>query len=145
MTLGIQGFSHRIKRKVTDLTREVRQCHGQECPLDNCFCRNLPALAQDVDTMVETTRRLNETLGFLKILTGSTLAPQPRDFHPVLIRAIQDLMELRFPAGGTGAGKHQAGIEGQPAPSGKIRRRYLRLEQAGDRLDLYPGVSPLGS
>jgi signal transduction histidine kinase len=100
MTIGIQGFSQRIKRKVTDLTREVEQCHGRECPLDNCFCRNLPALERDVDTMVETTRRLNETLGkeltFLKILTGSTLAPQPRDFYPVLVGAIRDLLGLRF-------------------------------------------------
>jgi hypothetical protein len=63
MTIGIQGFSRRIKRRVTDLTRDVEHCHGQECPLDNCFCRNLPALARDVDTMVDTTRRLNETLG----------------------------------------------------------------------------------
>jgi signal transduction histidine kinase len=100
MTIGIQGFSQRIKRKVTDLTREVEQCHGRECLLDNCFCRNLPALERDVDTMVETTRRLNETLGkeltFLKVLTGSTLVPQSRDIYPVLIDAIRDLVELRF-------------------------------------------------
>lgn len=100
MTIGIEGFSQRIKRKVTDLTREVAQCHGQECPLDNCFCRNLPALEQDVNTMVETTRRLNETLGkeliFLKVLTGNTLVPQSRDFYPVLKGAIQDLVTLRF-------------------------------------------------
>jgi signal transduction histidine kinase len=100
MTIGIQGFSRRIKRKVTDLTREVAQCHGPECPLDNCFCRNLPALERDVDTMVETTQRLNETLGkeliLLKILAGSNLVPQPRDFYPVLTGAIQDLLGLRF-------------------------------------------------
>lgn len=100
MTIGIEGFSQRIKRKVTELTRDVEQCHGQECPLDTCFCRNLPSLEQDVNTMVETTRRLNETLGkeltFLKILTGSTLVPQPRDVYPVLIGAIQDLLGLRF-------------------------------------------------
>ena len=100
MTIGIQGFSQRIKRKVTNLTRDVRQCHGQECPLDNCFCRNLPALEQDVNIMVETTQRLNETLGkeliFLKILTGSALILQPVDFYPVLKSAIQILLELRF-------------------------------------------------
>lgn len=100
MTIGIQGFSQRIKRKVTDLTRDVNQCHGQECPIDNCFCRNLPALERDVNTMVDTTQRLNETLEkeliLLKVLTGSTLVPQPRDFYPVLAGAIQDLLGLRF-------------------------------------------------
>lgn len=100
MTIGIQGFSQRIKRKVTDLTRDVEQRHGQECPLDNCFCRNLPALARDVNTLVDTTQRLSETLGkeltFLKVLTGSTLMPQSRDIYPVLIGAIRGLVELRF-------------------------------------------------
>lgn len=101
MTIGIQGFSQRIKRKVADLTRDVEQCHGQECcPHDNCFCRSLPSLGQDVNTLVETTGRLNETLGkeltLLKILTGSTLAPQPRDVYPVISGAIQELLGLRF-------------------------------------------------
>lgn len=96
MTIGIQGFSQRIKRKVTDLELS----HGQDCPMENCPCRKFPALEQDVNTLVETTQRLNETLGkeltFLKILTGSTLVPQPRDIYPVLIGSIQDLLALRF-------------------------------------------------
>ncbi|MHB9071958.1 MAG: sensor histidine kinase [Desulfobaccales bacterium] len=100
MTIGIQGFSQRIKRKIGDLTMEVEQCHERLCPLENCFCRNIPALELDVNTLVKTTQRLNETLGkeliFLKILTGSTLVPQPRDVYPVLIGAIRDLGELRF-------------------------------------------------
>ena len=100
MTIGIQGFSQRIKRKIGDLTMEVEQCHERQCPLDTCFCRNIPALEMDVNTLVETTQRLNETLGkeliFLKILTGSTLVPQPRDVYLVLIGAIQDLLGLRF-------------------------------------------------
>ncbi|MDD2903880.1 MAG: HAMP domain-containing sensor histidine kinase [Syntrophales bacterium] len=100
LTIGIQGFAQRIKRKVTDLTRDINQCHGPECAIDNCFCRNLPALEQDVNTLVQTTQRLNETLGkelvLLKVLTGSTLVPQPQDFYPVLKAIIQDLVELRF-------------------------------------------------
>lgn len=101
MTIGIEGFSQRIKRKVTDLTRDAEQCHGQECcPHDHCFCKTLPSLGHDVNTLVETTQRLNETLGkeltFLKILSGSTLVPQLRNVYPVIIGAIQDLLSLRF-------------------------------------------------
>jgi len=100
MTIGIHGFSQRIKRKIGDLTMEVEQCHERLCPLDNCFCRNIPALELDVNTLVETTQRLNETLGkeltFLKILTGSTLVPQTRNVYTVLIACIQDLLALRF-------------------------------------------------
>jgi signal transduction histidine kinase len=96
MTIGIQGFSQRVKKKVTALA----QCHGRECPQDNCFCRDLPALERDVNTLVGTTQRLSETLGkeliFLKILTGSTLVSQSRDVYPVLVGAIQDLLGLRF-------------------------------------------------
>jgi signal transduction histidine kinase len=100
MTIGIQGFSQRIKRKITELTRELAQCHAPECSLDNCFCRNIPALERDVNNLVGTTRRLNDALGkeltFLKVLTGSNLVPQPRNVYPILVGAIQDLLGLRF-------------------------------------------------
>jgi signal transduction histidine kinase len=39
---------------------------------------------------------LGKELTFLKVLTGSTLIPQRRDFFPVLKGAIQDLVGLRF-------------------------------------------------
>lgn len=113
MTIGIQGFSQRIKRKVADLTRDIQQGHGETCHVENCFCRKLPALEQDVDTMVETTRRLNETLGkeliFLKVLTSDFSNPNPQDVFPVLVGAIRDLVELRFRDKPI-----QVGINGQP-------------------------------
>lgn len=100
LAIGIEGFSGRISRKVTELARQIRQSHGADCPHESCYCHDLPGLEKDVQTLVETSKRLGETLGreltFLKALTSDVAAPMPHDIYPVLAGAIRDLLEARF-------------------------------------------------
>ncbi len=100
LTIGIEGFSGRVSRKVTELARQIRQGHGADCPQEDCYCHNLPGLEKDVSILADTSKRLSETLGreltFLKALTSGLLAPRPHDLYPVLVDAIRDLMEARF-------------------------------------------------
>jgi signal transduction histidine kinase len=100
LTIGIEGFSGRISRKVSELARQIRQAHGENCPHENCYCHSLSGLENDVSTLVDTSKRLSETLGreltFLKALTGDLAAPQPHDLYPVLADAIWDLLGTRF-------------------------------------------------
>ena len=48
LTIGIEGFSGRVSRKVTELAREIWQGHGEDCPQEDCYCRSLPGLEKDV-------------------------------------------------------------------------------------------------
>lgn len=100
LTIGIEGFSARLRRKVTELFGQIRQKHGETCAMEDCYCHNLSSLENDVETLAVTTQRLNETLGreltFLKALTSSFLAPMAHDLYPVLVAAIRDLLEVRF-------------------------------------------------
>ncbi|MCK9375936.1 MAG: HAMP domain-containing histidine kinase [Syntrophobacterales bacterium] len=100
LAIGIQGFSGRIKRKLEALETRLHHCSVEKddsCRMLQEECR---ALASNVDILDDAAQRLTSTLGqellFLKALTSEVLAPEPRDFYPVLIRAIQDLLELRF-------------------------------------------------
>jgi signal transduction histidine kinase len=113
LTIGIEGFSGRVSRKVTALAQQIREDHGADCPREACYCRSLPGLEQDVGMLVDTSKRLGATLGreltFLKALTGEMSAPQPHDLYPVLAEAIEDLLDVRF------RDKHvQVEINGQP-------------------------------
>ena len=100
LTIGIEGFSGHVNRKVTELARQIRQGHGEDCPQEDCYCHSLPALEKDVSILADTSKRLSETLGreltFLKALTSGLLAPRPHDLYPVLVDAIRDLLEARF-------------------------------------------------
>jgi signal transduction histidine kinase len=100
LTIGIEGFSKRVSRKVTELARQIRQGHGDNCPHENCYCHSLPGLETDVGMLAETSKRLSATLGrelsFLKALTGDRAVPGPHDLYAVLVEAIRDLLEARF-------------------------------------------------
>jgi signal transduction histidine kinase len=100
LTIGIEGFSGRVSRKVTELAQQIRQGHGEHCPQENCYCRSLPGLETDVDMLADTSKRLKATLGmelsFLKALTGDMATPMPHDLYAVLVDAIRDLLEARF-------------------------------------------------
>ena len=100
LAIGIEGFSGRVNRKVTELARQIRQGHGEDCPQEDCYCHSLPALEKDVGILADTSKRLSETLGreltFLKALTSGLSAPRPHDLYPVLVDAIRDLLEARF-------------------------------------------------
>ncbi|MFA5112268.1 MAG: HAMP domain-containing sensor histidine kinase [Desulfobaccales bacterium] len=100
LAIGIQGFSGRIKRKLGALETRLHQCPVEK----DDFCRMLQeeclSLARNADILDDAAQRLTSTLSqellFLKALTSEAQALEPRDFYPVLIRAIQDLLELRF-------------------------------------------------
>ena len=100
LTIGIEGFSGRVNRKVAALARKIRQGHGKDCPHQDCYCHALPALEKDADMLENTSKRLSETLGreltFLKALTSGLSAPRPHDLFPVLVNAVRDLLEARF-------------------------------------------------
>jgi signal transduction histidine kinase len=100
LTIGIEGFSGRVNRKVTELAQQIRESHGENCPQEDCYCHNLPGLEKDVGMLADTSKRLNATLGrelsFLKALTGDLAAPLAHDLYPVLADAIRDLLEARF-------------------------------------------------
>jgi signal transduction histidine kinase len=100
LTIGIEGFSGRVSRKVAELGWQIRQGHGEDCPQEDCYCHSLPGLETDVGTLVDTSKRLSETLGreltFLKALTGDLTAPMPHDLYPVLVDAIRDLLGAGF-------------------------------------------------
>jgi signal transduction histidine kinase len=113
LTIGIGGFSARVRRKVIDLGKQIRQGHGDGCPIENCYCHNLPALEKEVETLADTTQRLNDSLGreltFLKALTSNQAAPGPHDLYPILLGAIRELLGVRF------RGKElKVGINGLP-------------------------------
>jgi signal transduction histidine kinase len=100
LTIGIEGFSGRVSRKVAELARQNRQSHGEHCPQENCYCHGLSGLETDVGMLVDTSKRLGATLGrelsFLKALTGDMAAPRPHNLYAALVGAIRDLLEARF-------------------------------------------------
>jgi signal transduction histidine kinase len=113
LTIGIEGFSRRIRRKVGELAQRIRQEHGDQCPKENCYCHALDGLEREVGTMADTSQRLGETLGkelhFLKALTGGLLALTPHDLYVVLADSIRDLLATRF-----GDKKIQVEVNGRP-------------------------------
>lgn len=100
LALGIHGFSSRIQRKLTHLDEQMRQCAQGDCPTYNGVHQDLETLKKNVTILEEVAERLSHTLGqellFLKALTSDSLNPEPRDFYPLLIHAVKDLLGLRF-------------------------------------------------
>lgn len=100
LALGIQGFSSRIQRKLTHLDEQMRQCAQGDCPTYDGVHQDLETLKKNVTILEEAAGRLSHTLGqellFLKALTSDSLNPEPRDFYPLLIHAVKDLLGLRF-------------------------------------------------
>jgi signal transduction histidine kinase len=100
LTLGIHGFTSRIKRKLSSLDEEFRQCIKDDCPTYGKFHEDHEALKRNVAILEDTSQRLSQTLSqelqFLRALTSDTSACEPRDFYPFLTASIRDLLGLRF-------------------------------------------------
>ena len=63
LTIGIEGFSGRVSRKVTELARQIRQGHGEDCPQEDCYCHSLPALEKDVGILADTSKATQRNFG----------------------------------------------------------------------------------
>ncbi|MBM4293955.1 MAG: HAMP domain-containing histidine kinase [Deltaproteobacteria bacterium] len=100
LALGIQGFSHRIKRKMNNLDEQFRQCARENCPTYEGFHQQFQALGQNVGILEDAAHRLSHILGqellFLKALTSDAPAAEPHDLFPLLAHAVNDLKGLRF-------------------------------------------------
>ncbi len=96
LAIGIQGFAGRVRRKLEGLEKQLHQCAIDDSPVH----QECEALARNVEILEEASQRLTQTLGqevmFLKALTSESLASGTSDFYPLLIHAIQDLLDLRF-------------------------------------------------
>jgi signal transduction histidine kinase len=109
LAIGIQGFAGRVRRKLEDLEKQLHQCAIEDSPVHQA-CE---ALSHNVEILEEASQRLSQTLGqelmFLKALTSESLVSATVDFYPLLVHAIQDLLDLRF------RDKHiQVEINGEP-------------------------------
>jgi signal transduction histidine kinase len=100
LALGIQGFSNRIRRKMTCLEEHFQSCAREECLTYGQFYQDFDSLQQSVAVLESTSERLTHTLGqellFLRALTSNNPALEPLDFYPFLEHCIQDLLGLRF-------------------------------------------------
>ncbi|MFA4904086.1 MAG: hypothetical protein WC600_15245 [Desulfobaccales bacterium] len=101
LAIGIHGFSGRIKRKLANLDDTYRQCFTEgKCPTYGDFHKEYELLEHNVNILEEAAQRLTHTLGqellFLKALTSSALPSIPRDFYPLLVHCVDDLLGLRF-------------------------------------------------
>lgn len=96
LAIGIQGFSGRTKRKLEDLEKRLHQCAIE----DSSLHQECEALGHNVEILEGASQRLTQTLGqellFLRALTSESLVAGTRDFYPLLIHAVQDLLDLRF-------------------------------------------------
>jgi signal transduction histidine kinase len=96
LAIGIQGFSGRVKRKLDDLEKRLHQCVIEDSPLQ----QECEALSHNVEILEEASQRLTQTLGqelmFLRALTSESLVAGTMDFYPLLVHAVQDLLDLRF-------------------------------------------------
>jgi signal transduction histidine kinase len=100
LTLGIEGFSKRIKRNMARLDEMVRHCASEECLIQSRFHADFELLANNLSILEDTAQRLNKKLGqevrLLKALTTDTSEAQPREFYTFLKQNLQELMDLRF-------------------------------------------------
>jgi len=100
LALGIQGFSNRIRRKMTCLEEHFQSCAQEECLTYGQFYEDFNSLQQSVAVLEETSQRLTHTLGqellYLRALTSSHPALEPQDFYPFLQHCVEDLVGLRF-------------------------------------------------
>lgn len=100
LAIGIEGFSNRIKRKMTSLEEHFQSCARTDCLTYGEFYQDFDALQKSVAVLEQTSQRLTHTLGqellFLRALTSNTPILEPRDFFPFLEHCVQDLLGLRF-------------------------------------------------
>ena len=100
LTLGIDGFSKRIKRNMSKLDEMVRQCVSDECLTHARYHADFESLANNLSILEATAQRLNQTLGqevrLLQALTSDSAMAQPREFYTFLKQNVQELMNLRF-------------------------------------------------
>ena len=100
LTLGIDGFSKRIKRNMSKLDEMVRQCVSDECLTHARYHADFESLANDLSILEATAQRLNQALGqevrLLQALTSDSAMAQPREFYTFLKQNVQELMNLRF-------------------------------------------------
>lgn len=101
LAIGIDGFSGRIKKKITNLDETLQHCLSQgNCPSYEELHPEFEALLSSFTVVEDAAQRLTHTLGqevlFLKALTSDTLHLTPRDLYPVLVQCIEELKELRF-------------------------------------------------
>jgi signal transduction histidine kinase len=100
LTLGIDGFSKRIKRNMTKLNEMVRHCASDECLINARYQADFESLANNLSILEATTQRLNQKLGqevrLLKALTSGSIKAESREFYTLLKQNVQELMDLRF-------------------------------------------------
>jgi signal transduction histidine kinase len=96
LAIGIQGFAGRVRKKLDGLEKDLQQSGMDDPPI----LQECEDLTRNVEILEEASQRLSQTLGeevkFLKALTSDSLVTETRDFFPILIRAIQELEDLRF-------------------------------------------------
>jgi signal transduction histidine kinase len=96
MAIGISGFSSRAKRKLEKVQQQIGECaaaHGDTLAEMEALERSIIVLEDASQRLASTLR---EELMFLKALQSDGLTLAPRDFFPVLRRAVQELLDLRF-------------------------------------------------
>jgi signal transduction histidine kinase len=96
MALGISGFSSRARRKLEKVQQQISECisaNGETRAEMEALERSITILG---DASERLTSTLREELMFLKALQSDGLNLAPRDFFPVLRRAVQELLDLRF-------------------------------------------------
>jgi signal transduction histidine kinase len=100
LTIGIEGFSKRIKRNMTKLDEMVRKCASEECLTEVCYRMDFESLANNLSILEVTAERLNQKLGqevrLLKALTSDSVKGQPLDFYAFLKQNVEELIEMRF-------------------------------------------------
>jgi signal transduction histidine kinase len=96
MALGISGFSSRAKRKLEKVQQQIGECASA----GGDTRAEMEALERSITVLEDASQRLTSTLReellFLKALQSDGLGLAPRDFFPVLRRAVQELLDLRF-------------------------------------------------
>ena len=100
LTIGIEGFSKRIKRNMTKLDEVVRQCASDECLTQVCYRVDFESLANNLSILEATAQSLNQKLGdevrLLQAMTSGSVKAQPREFYTFLKQNVEELMDLRF-------------------------------------------------
>jgi signal transduction histidine kinase len=96
IALGISGFSSRAKRKLETVQQQI----AESTAANGDTRAEMEALERSITVLEDASQRLTSTLReelmFLKALQSDGLPLAPRDFFPVLRRAVQELLDLRF-------------------------------------------------
>jgi signal transduction histidine kinase len=100
LTIGIEGFSKRIKRNMTKLDEVVRQCASDECLTQVRYRVDFESLANNLSILEAAAQSLNQKLGdevrLLQALASNSVKAQPQEFYTFLKQNVGELMDLRF-------------------------------------------------